>query len=96
MFWGSGIKELNWPLPDGRHLIVRWQYSHLFWCNIAHDIHWYIISDKRSEDKEIPYDEVVKMFPIKTPHISHWEKYGGYYAIIIFLLIGISQSNILN
>jgi len=53
--------------------------SFIFGCKIAYQVKWHIISDKRSEDKEIQYDNVIKLFPINTPHIPHWQRFGGYY-----------------
>ncbi len=91
LFWGAGTKESRWSMPDGRTLVVRWKYSHLFWCPIAYKICWFIFTDKRSEDREITYGEVARIFPTNTPHISHWQRLGGYYLIAVIVFFGMVE-----
>lgn len=89
MIFGSGTKIKQWLLGDGRTLLLKWRYSHLFWCPIAHHLQFFILSDKRSEDIEISKEEVLKLLPPDTKLLNIWEKYGGYMLIGAFVLIGI-------
>lgn len=69
-------------------LVATWKYFHIFWFPAAGAIHWHVMNDKRSEDKEISYDEVKKLVPVNPPEISIWQRYGLYFLIGGLILLG--------
>lgn len=70
------------------HLVVTWNYFHIFWCPVATNIKWHIVGDKRSEDREIDYEEVKKLIPQDTPNLSIWQEYGLVIIIGALILYG--------
>lgn len=72
-------------MPDGKFLVATWRYFHVFWIfPIAGKIQWFIISDKRSEDIEIPYEKVQQLIPNETPKVNVWDRFG------LLIVIGIA------
>ena len=78
-FFGWGKKTLTWSLLDGKQLLCRFEYFHIFLCPTVSHAKWYLIGDSRAADKEITYDDVKRLFPQNTPHIGHWQRYGLRY-----------------
>lgn len=47
IFFGWGERQKRWKIPDGRYLIVSWNYFELLWCPIAFKIRWHLIEDDK-------------------------------------------------
>lgn len=89
MIFGSGIKTKQWLLDDGRILLLQWHYSHILWCPAAYKLKWFILEEKRSDDKEISKEEAIKLLPLNTKPLNIWQMYGGYILIGILVLLGL-------
>ncbi len=86
--FGWGKKTRKWPMDNGKELVVTWSYFSLnFLSGLAWSIRWYIVGDNRSEDREITYDEVKKLFPENTPCLSRLERYGLLWVCGVTILL---------
>jgi len=52
-------------------------------------VSWILLSDKRSEDLEISYENVKELIPVDTPTIGAWQKFGLLYGIGVIILLGV-------
>jgi len=95
MIFGWGKKQKSWKTPNGKCLVVTWNYLHIFWCPIAFKIKWYLIEDEKIdihviiEDCVISSEKIKEIFPELTPDLNIWERYG-----LIIIIIGIAIINI--
>jgi len=89
IFFGWGKKTRTWPIDEERTLVAVWRYFDIFWLfPIAGSIHWYIVTDNRSEDTEINYERVRQYFPTNTPKVGIWWRFGLLIMIAIFVAWG--------
>ncbi|MES2088058.1 MAG: hypothetical protein V4467_03650 [Patescibacteria group bacterium] len=79
--FGWGKKSRRWPIGEGKELVATWSYFSLNFVALAWAIHWYVIGENRSEDREVTYDEVKALFPQNTPHLTSLEQYGLWWVI---------------
>ena len=89
MIFGWGKKSKSWVIDSTHNLVVQWRYFSLFFCPIASSIVWHVIGENRSDDKIISYEEVQKMFPINTPEVSVWNRYGLLIGAGILIVISL-------
>jgi hypothetical protein len=96
------IKFKEWSFEkEGKTKTLKVTYectstnNHFYTVNLK-TVKWIIInSNLRSEDEEISYEEVKKLFPLNTPYIDefdgHFESMKNFYLklVIPFSIIGI-------
>jgi hypothetical protein len=83
LFFGWGTKSKFWKLENAT-LVCKWNYFHLFFLPIAGKKSWYLINENRNEDRELEYQEVMKIKP--DAKIGVFNQYG---LLIGFCVIGI-------
>src|ERR1700686_2455834 len=91
-FWGWGTRVQKWILNEHQTLVASWKYFHIFWFPAAGTIHWTIIGDVRSEDREITYEEVKRLVPLNPPRISIWKRFGLFFLLAALVLLVIYLS----
>jgi hypothetical protein len=94
IFFGWGNKTKTWNAPENSEytaLVCNYTYFNLsFIFQIALKRKWVLISSTRNQDKEISYAEVKKLYPLKTPQLNLWERFGLFMLIIPLILLGIA------
>lgn len=83
LFFGWGTNQKYWPLSNGKKVMASWSYFSLFFSPLAYNIKWILVGDNRQEDQLITYDKVKELFPIDTPRLNLWQRYG-----LVILLLG--------
>jgi hypothetical protein len=70
-FFGWGTKQKSWDLGNGYTLLCVYRYFHI-WIVIRFITrkNWYIQGDRRSEDRELTYEQVKQLIPSGAPRIS--------------------------
>lgn len=92
IFWGWGSKSKSWSLGEGLFIVVTWSYFDIFFMPIAFNKKWHLLTNNRSEDKVISYEEVKKLIPENTPKIGIFYEYGLPIAFVsIFVISWLSQ-----
>ncbi|MDB5195102.1 MAG: hypothetical protein JWO84_286 [Parcubacteria group bacterium] len=92
MYYGSGTKSREWPLSDGKTLVLKYKYVELFFCPISMKRKWYVIGDKRSEDVEISKEAAYRLLPTGTkPDVPFWDLYGGYFLLVLLIALFIFE-----
>lgn len=86
--FGWGKKTKNFPIAEAQHIIAVWNYFHIFWCPVSFNLKWHLISDKRSEDREVTEEEVKKLLNQETVSIGVWNRFG--LLIVIAILVSIN------
>ena len=82
IFFGWGTKNRLWDIGNSQRLIAVWRYAHVFWLPIiSSEITWHIVSDVRSEDKQITYQEARHLAGDKEISIGMWERFGLLYTV---------------
>ncbi len=95
IIFGWGNKQKHWKTPDGKNLVVTWNYFNILWCPIGFNIKWHLVEDEKidfhviMEDRIVSLEEVKKIFPEQTPDLNVWERYG-----LVIIIIGITIINI--
>jgi len=71
MFWGWGTKSKRWDMDNGYMLICQYRYFHIwFILRFITKKRWFIQGDKRSEDREITFEQVKQLMPNGVPRIN--------------------------
>ena len=89
LFFSRGTRVKQWSLPqlgDTTNLVLRYSYfSLMFILSFTWGDEWYLISDKRSEDRKLTKPEVDALFqPDKPPGVSLWEQFSLVAALVLF------------
>jgi hypothetical protein len=91
IFLGFGTSSRTWELDKEGHitqLVCKYNYfAPFFFFPVSWGETWYLLGDKRSEDKEIPYSEVKALVPHGTPKLDIWTKWGLFLALGFFVLL---------
>lgn len=96
LFFSRGTRVKQWPMPqlgDTTFLVLRYSYfAIMFIFSFTWGDEWYLISDKRSEDRKLTKPEVDALFqPNKPPNISLWEQFSLVgVAALLGILVGIA------
>lgn len=80
LLFGWGTSSKTWNIVNGQQIMATWHYFNLFFFPIASNIRWHFIADKRSEDREITYQEAEQLSGISNLNIGRWQQYGLMYA----------------
>lgn len=71
MFWGWGTKSKSWNMGNGYTLTCQYKYFHIwFVLRFITKKRWFIQGDKRSEDREVTYQQLKKLMPDGVPRIN--------------------------
>lgn len=95
ILFGWGKKYKSWKTYDSKCLLVSWNYFSIFLCPIAFKIKWHLIEDEKIEvhtlveDRIVSFEKVKEIFPIQTPNLSIWQRYG-----LLIVIAGIAIMNI--
>lgn len=89
IFYGWGKKSKEWDIGNGQHAVLVWNYFHIFWCPVAWGGKWYIVGDKRSEDREISQDEIRQYFPHGAPKPNVWQRFGLLIVASLLIFYGV-------
>ncbi|OHA28560.1 MAG: hypothetical protein A3C08_02285 [Candidatus Taylorbacteria bacterium RIFCSPHIGHO2_02_FULL_47_18] len=95
IIFGWGKKQKSWKTPDGKNLVVTWNYFNFFWCPIGFNVKWHLIEDEKIdvhvivEDRVVSFEKVKEIFPEQTPDLNVWERYGLIIIIIVIAIINI-------
>jgi hypothetical protein len=85
--FGWGKKSRNWPLSGDKAIVATWSYFSINFIGFTWGVHWFIVGNNRSEDQEIPYSEVQRLFPQNTPRLTTLEQYGLWWVLGISALL---------
>ncbi len=47
IIFGWGKKQKHWKTPDGKNLVVTWNYFNILWCPIGFNIKWHLVEDEK-------------------------------------------------
>lgn len=62
-------------MANGTVLTASWEYFHMVWCPLAGKITW-SLQDGPEKPRALSYDEVKRLFPINTPKVGQWHRFG--------------------
>ena len=75
LFFGWGKKSQDWPVKYSiQRVRAEWSYFYLVIFFLSFDTKWFILGDKRSDDRKVTYEEVLQRFPNETFKISWWSR----------------------
>jgi Mg-chelatase subunit ChlD len=97
--WGQSHKQFHTTHKDEpKKLLLTYSYFKLFFIfPLVWNLKWFLLSDRRSEDKQIDYSDVVKLYsPNKAPALSIWNRFGLLIAIAIVLFLFSVEALFLN
>lgn len=89
LLFGWGTKSKQWTIHDNQLLLCRWRYFSLFFFPLAFNKTWYILGEKRNDEREIGPLEAEQLLG-GDRSIGLWNQYGllfllgtGFLAIIL-------------
>jgi hypothetical protein len=88
--WGKSSKQWQKMVNgEAKILICSYNYFSLFFfLTIAFNAKWFLAGENRSEDKQLTYTEVKKLFPEKTPRLGIWKRFSLLIVITSLILFG--------
>lgn len=77
LFFGWGTKTKKWNLGNGYQLLCVYKYFHIwFVIRFITEKRWYLLSNSRSEDREISAAQVAQLLPSGIPQVSAYGAVG--------------------
>jgi hypothetical protein len=90
LFFGWGQSNKQWLLGDGRIVLARWSYFHIFWiCCFSWGVEWHLLGDKRSEDERIFKSKARELTGDEKLDIPFLDRYGGAICIAAIVLLNL-------
>lgn len=90
MFFGWGQKSKQAAMPDGKGIVLTWRYfSLMFLFQIAFGKKWFLLTNDRAEDRQVPKGELQAMYGEAVPDLNPWQQWGLLIAIAVIALFAI-------
>lgn len=79
--FGWGTRSKSWPLPDGRAVLLTWNFYHIFqYITFSYEPAWYLISGDQKKNW-IGMDAAQKMLPAENIQIPFYFQYSGVIVV---------------
>lgn len=89
IFIGWGKKSKKWTVGPNQQIVAVWSFFHILWCPMAIFTTWYLYQNGQNESMVMSYKQVKEIYPINTPKLNQWQRFGLIWTIVVISAISL-------